>query len=376
MPFDCAAAGRGCASAALLDALPTAVLVLGPGAIVDWGNRRAGEVLGRAPGALEGTWLGALLPDVAARLAEEPAGAGAAGADSRHRTTYLRPDGSSVELGWRAASFVLPGGAPATGLIFQDLTSFEALRAERDRLLQLAAVGEVLPAILHELKNPLAAVTTAVEVLLEEVPEGAVQTELHAILGEVRRMKLGFEGIGLLNHGLRRTRYQAVDHALIEAFRVLQPQFAAKGIEARCEVKALPLLPFDAGAVRAILFNLLTNALHASSRGDVVTVGAELTPGGRSFRLVVRDTGAGMAPEVLARCRSLFFTTKSNGSGVGLALCDSVVEHDGGELAIESAPGRGTTVTVVLPLAERGASENSGFYRRIPAPGAGTPEEA
>jgi signal transduction histidine kinase len=380
MSFVCASPGGGCAPAALLDALPSAVLVVGAGGTIEWSNRRAVEVLGLRPESLDGTALGAILPQVAGYLLEHPAtgtaAAGTAEAEERHRATHLRPDGSRVELGWRAAPFSLPGGEPATGLVFQDLTALEALREERDRLLQLAAVGEVLPAILHELKNPLAAVTTAVEVLLEEVPEGPVQSELHAILGEVRRMKLGFEGIGLLNHGLRRTRYQAVDLALVEAFRVLQPQFVAKGVEARCEVPSLPLLPFDAGSVRAILFNLLTNALHASSRGGVVTVRAELARGGRAFRLAVADTGSGMSAEVLARCRELFYTTKSNGSGVGLALCDSVVAHDGGELSIESAPGRGTTVTVALPLAETGASDSSGYFRRIPAPAAGTPEEA
>lgn len=232
----------------------------------------------------------------------------------------------------------------------EDRTTFERLREERDRLLQLAAVGEVLPSVLHELKNPLAAITTAVEVLLEEVPAGHVQDDLHAILSEVRRIKLTLEGIGLVRQGLDGTRATAVDFALMEAFRVLEAQMRRKGIVARCDVPSLPLLPFDASAIRAILFNLVNNSIYACRSGDEISLDARLSEGGRVFEFNVADTGVGMAPEILERCQDLFFTTKPNGSGIGLSLCHTVVSRAGGALRIESKEGGGTRVRVRLPV--------------------------
>ena len=267
----------------------------------------------------------------------------------------FRPDGKEVVVGVRAAEVPdLRGPADSHFLVllFRDITHSGSLRAERDRLIRLAAVGEVLPSILHELKNPLAAVTTTVEVLLEEVGEGPVQDQLHAVLSEVRRMKLTFEGIGLGNQGLRSTRYCPVDFAVIEAFRVLAAPARNKGIETRTEVPALPTLPFNDAVVRAIVFNLVTNSIHACREGDSITVGARLSPLGKDLVLTVADTGCGMTPEVLARCRELFFTTRSNGSGIGLALCQTVIEKIGGELAIRSEEGRGTIVTATMPIVE------------------------
>ena len=133
-----------------------------------------------------------------------------------------------------------PDGSRCIVLLLRDITHTETLRAERDRLVRLAAVGEVLPSILHELKNPLAAVSTTVEVLLEEVGEGPVQEQLHAVLSEVRRMKLTFEGIGLGNQGLRSARYCPVDFAVIEAFRVLAAPavfFGAVGLFAGGDIR-------------------------------------------------------------------------------------------------------------------------------------------
>lgn len=334
-------------AAEVLDRLPAGVLVLDERRAIVSANLRAVAVLGRPASALVSRPLAEVLPEIAEKLGSdgEPAPD-----DDRLRASFVRPDGRLVDVGFRGGDVVVDGRA-ATVLLFQDLTGYDALRRERDRLLQLATVGEVLPAILHELKNPLAAVTTAVEVLLEEVEEGHVQTELHAILTEVRRMKLSFDGIGLINHGLRSERHAAIDYALIEAFRILEPQMRTKGIASRCDVPALPLLAFDPAVLRAVLFNLLTNSIYACPRGASIEVEARLRAPGPVFELSVSDTGTGMTPDVLARCRELFFTTKPSGSGIGLALCESVVSGAGGRMEIESSEARGTVVRVFVPFA-------------------------
>ncbi len=335
----------------ILEALDTAVLVTDSAGRVVFANPRAAHVLGRGPGLL-GMRLAELLPDVARQIGAEAS----SDAPPRSRCRGLLPDGREITIGFSVSEIGrrrLDRNREHLAILFQDITGFEKVREERDRLLQLAAVGEVLPSVLHELKNPLAAITTAVEVLLEDIAPGHLQDDLHAVLSEVRRIKLTLEGIGLVSHGLSGTRDNAVDFALMEAFRVLEAQMKRKGIVATCDVPSLPLLPFDAAAIRAILFNLVTNAIHACRPGDAITLQAGLSPGKGDFFLSVADTGCGMPSDVMERCRELFFTTKPNGSGIGLPLCVSVVERAGGQLSIESTVGRGTRVTVRLPIAPK-----------------------
>ena len=234
--------------------------------------------------------------------------------------------------------------------MMQDVTDRERVREERDKLLRIAAVGEVMPAMLHELRNPLAAATTALEVTLEDLAPGRLQVDLHAVLGELRRMRLTLEGAGLVNVGWADGRNAAADLALQETWRVLEPQLRTKGLRGRCAVPPLPLLPIDPALLRAVTFNLLNNAIQACRSGDSVELGARLASG-PALEFWVADSGPGMSPEVLARCQELFFTTKPNGTGIGLALCASAAKRTGGRLDVDSQPGQGTRVTIRIPTA-------------------------
>jgi signal transduction histidine kinase len=232
-------------------------------------------------------------------------------------------------------------------VLFRDISGLVKLRAERDRLLQLAVVGEVLPSVLHELRNPVAAVMAMVEVLVEDAT-GSLQTDLHAVLGELRRVSLGLQGIGGLGHSVRGERFEAIDEAVREACRVLETSAASKGIKLTVDVPFLPLLRLDRSVVRGVLFNLLRNAIDACSRGHRITVRAQLHE--RALTLEVDDDGPGMDPEVRARATELFFTTKERGSGLGLAICREAVERAGGTLQIDSHPGAGTRVSLRVPV--------------------------
>ncbi len=244
-------------------------------------------------------------------------------------------------------------------ITFQDITKWNALHRDRDRLLKIATVGDVLPTILHELKNPLAAITTAVEVLLEEVEEISTKEtkgSLQAILSEIRRMKLVFEGIGATHRELRTQHVMAVDEAIREAVFVLNAKAKSAGITLNCAVDNMPPLFLNTAVVRAILFNLLSNAIDACRSGDEISVCAGLKNDTSFLELVVADTGCGMPESVQAHCTELFVTTKPNGSGIGLSLCQNTVSAAGGRLEIRSTPQKGTQVTVRLPLEPPGAT--------------------
>jgi signal transduction histidine kinase len=325
----------------VLAALPTAVLLLDAQLAIVYANPRAERILGSLAGRFFFEFVHPL-PDI---FTSHTPGAVATNLRATTPVTLL-------QIGYSVAALSTEGpGDPCYAVVFQDIGPIEKLKEERDRLLQLAAVGDTLPAVLHEIKNPLAGITTAVEVLMEELDEGPVRRELTAVLSEVRRIKLALEGIGLFRSVIRTPRKQAVDRALREAFLVIEPQIRGKGLEGIARIANMPLLPLDAAAIRALLFNLVTNSIHASEPGGRIEVLADLVDKGSVLELTVTDTGAGMTPEVLALCRELFFTTKPNGSGIGLALCSQVVEKAGGTVVIDSHPGGGTMVRLRIPAA-------------------------
>ncbi|MCC6129908.1 MAG: hypothetical protein IT186_08255 [Acidobacteria bacterium] len=330
--------------APVLDAIPAGVLLVGRDERVLHATPKAVAILGSSRPELEGQPLERVLAALSELTSTPP--------DASTGQRFALKGKKGNVIGFRIGAVspeMTTASGPAYTILFQDITAVEKLREERNQLLRLAAVGEILPAVLHEIKNPLAAITTAVEVLFEEVAENHIRRELSAVLGEVRRIKLALEGIGIFRQELHSVRRSAVDRALREAFLVIEPQMKAKGIRGTLNVPDLPLLPLDSAVVRAFLFNLVTNSIHACEPGDSIDVTVSLPRGG-DLEMVVRDSGCGMTPEVLSRCQELFFTTKSNGSGIGLALCTSVAESAGGRIAVESAPGAGTTVKVVLPL--------------------------
>src|SRR5262245_31090736 len=109
-------------------------------------------------------------------------------------------------------------------------------RRERDRLLQRAVVGELLPAIFHQLRNPLASITTAVELLLEEASDESVRKDLASILREARRMDLGFQGFAVAGLELIGNAPIAVEAVMKDAAAALKPHAEAMGFAIQLEL--------------------------------------------------------------------------------------------------------------------------------------------
>lgn len=259
----------------------------------------------------------------------------------------------TLNLGERALGFrVSRSAGDRIVILFQEITEQVLLRAERDRLLQFATLGEVLPSVLHEVRNPLAAVTSAVELLVEDAEDeghAALSSELHSVLGELRRVELVFQGLGSAGRRLRCTRLHAIDRATEEVMKIMQHRARNAQVILEDEIQLMPLLPLDPAVYKALVFNLVSNAIYACNRGGRVVLSVALQ--GDTLTLCIRDNGRGMSPEVLAVCTSAFFTTRTNGSGLGLKICHEIVEEAGGSLDIQSHVGQGTRVCISLRLA-------------------------
>ena len=322
-----------------LSALPASLLVCARDGSVLTATARAAALLDLDRAEFLGARLDDLVdveipgPDEPGRTAVVPRGDGP------------RPRFLEVEL----QPAYLPGiHGQVLAVSLLDVTERERAGTERDRLLQLAAVSEILPTVLHEIRNPLAAIRTMTELLVEEATDEALQNDLYSMLREVRRIQLTLQGIGTVGRTLHAPSPSAVDFAIEEAVRTLTPSASEKGISLTAEVEAMPLLGLDLSVVRGIVFNLVRNAIDACSPGDGILVRLGLDDP-TTVRLEVADTGPGMPEDVIAHATELFFSTKRHGSGIGLALVHRSVDSAGGSFAIDSVLGEGTTIRMTIP---------------------------
>jgi signal transduction histidine kinase len=246
-----------------------------------------------------------------------------------------------------------------------DLLSERHARAEaalrrRDRL---AAMGELASGVAHEIRNPLNAIGMSIKRLRAEFRSGdeatAEQDERDELLdildGQTRRIDSTVQQF--LDYARPRPlalRSVDLDRLLAEVGESTRALAENRGVSLRAELTSVGMATLDPDQIRQVLDNLLRNAIEATPVGGDVTLAARR--GGDGVVITVRDTGAGIEPEHLPRIFDLYFTTKSEGTGVGLAVTHQIVTAHGGTLDAESRPREGTTMIVRLPL-EGGGGE-------------------
>lgn len=229
----------------------------------------------------------------------------------------------------------------------------EVRRAER-----LAALGQLTAGLAHELRNPLGTMKTSAEMLSRQVAkENEVAKEMAGYIAEevdrtnnlitrfldfARPQRLTLQKgdlAGLLDEVVKRyERERPTAIGSVAVYKNYSPD--------------IPPLNFDAQLLERALVNLLTNAAQASPAGSAVTVKARMaqTTAGPMVEIAVIDRGAGIEQKNLENIFNPFFTTKSNGVGLGLAVVSKIVDDHGGSIAVESAPGEGSVFRVFLPV--------------------------
>ena len=222
----------------------------------------------------------------------------------------------------------------------------ERLQAER-----LATVGQVASTLVHDLSSPLSAVRGYADVLEQQPAQDVRARCATGIRRQSQRMSELVRSILAFVRGGADYLFTKTDvDALVG--EVLEDLTAAHG-GSRVTLARGPgragAARLDAGAMRRVLENLARNAAQAMPEGGTLTIDARLD--GDRVVLTVADTGVGMTDEVRARLFRPFFTHgKAEGTGLGLAVVRRIVEAHGGEVDVESAPGKGTTVRVRLPV--------------------------
>ena len=240
----------------------------------------------------------------------------------------------------------------------------DSLRDAQSQLVQsekLASLGQMAAAVAHGLRNPLASIRAATQLSLTRLaPDSPLREQLVAVIDEVDRL------VKRIAHLLDFTKpavYAPAPASLPSLLEQVTAMFgermARQAVELRLECDAaLPEAWIDSSQVEQAVIELVSNALESMPAGGVLAIGLRHRPAadGRSLaELTISDTGEGIAREALPRVGEPFFTTKADGTGLGVAIAKRFVEQNKGQFAITSLE-RGTRVALTLPLLPAGGA--------------------
>ena len=244
--------------------------------------------------------------------------------------------------------------------VLRDLTEQVATQQRLIQRETLASLGEMAAGVAHEIRNPLGGIKMATRLLASaDFDGGRIPREMaDSILSGIAEI----EGIvaQLLDYA-RETRLDVQEYPLGRILAPVVEAFAAEGAGRGVQVTARGLdselvAAVDGPRLRQVVTNVMKNALEATERRGEGRVDVRLYARGPAVVVEVADNGVGMAPEHRERIFLPFFTTKPTGTGLGLAIVKKIMDLHGGEIEIDSAPGRGTTLRLVIPRAMRPAA--------------------
>ncbi|HVN36910.1 MAG TPA: ATP-binding protein [Myxococcota bacterium] len=343
----------------ILDALHEGVGMITPSGLVRRANRGLAHLCGREPSALVGLELRALLdwsPPTAPRAVDE------------EKSVLWTADRVAIPVSVSAAPLRdRQGEAMGVVVVVRDLREVEELRRRMLIQARLAAVGELAAGLAHEINNPLAFVRSNLaqlerrwKMLVE--PEALCAEEREAIGEESRELiadsLTGVDRAAAIVRGVRHFTHAGhparepanLNELLDDAISMLRPRLHPPELAIELRAGEIPPVACAPQELRQVFLNLLVNALDAVGESGrvVVTTLRE----GDAVVAEVRDDGCGMSPETLERIFDPFFTTKrvGEGTGLGLGIAWHIVQKHGGEIAVESAPGSGSSFRVRLPL--------------------------
>ncbi len=231
----------------------------------------------------------------------------------------------------------------------QELRAVQAQLVEAERM---AAIGEVVTAVAHGIRNPLANIRASAQVAL---PDSALRPKsLANIIAEVDRLEGRLkELLQFVRPAERQSKSLDLNTVLRSALQIMAGRIG----EVRMKVEerlapALPVVMGDPLLLEQVFVNLIGNAIEASPGGGTITLTTGTIQGNGGPPQVfaeVQDTGSGIQPEEILKIFDLFYTTKAQGTGLGLAIAQKFTEAHGGSISVRSQQGRGSTFRVTLP---------------------------
>jgi two-component system NtrC family sensor kinase len=238
----------------------------------------------------------------------------------------------------------------------------EELRKMQDFLVQsekLASMGKMAAGVAHEINNPLTSILLNTHLMLEKLEPSSPYTEsLTLIAEETTRCSHIVKGLLEFARQSPPQKVRADINSLLDrTVQLLENQAAFQNIIIIRQLQEdLPPLSLDRTKIQQVFWNLMINAAEAMAKGGTLMITSRLAADGRAVEVRFTDTGPGVPREILNKLFDPFFSTKSSGLGLGLAVCYGIVQGHLGAISVESEPGHGATFIVRLPVEDQAHS--------------------
>jgi two-component system sensor histidine kinase PilS (NtrC family) len=277
------------------------------------------------------------------------------GLNARMETAFQRPEGKEIKLGLSISPLKdHRGNKVGQIIIFQDLTIIKEMEESVQRSEKMATIGQLAAGIAHEIRNPLASISGAIQLLKEEKEAGeSTQRLMEIILAESGRLNRLITDFLLYAQPPKLNKKKVDIGALVDSTLEVfsrSPQWT-QGIKLAKIMDQGITIAADPQQLEQVLWNLFINAVDAMEGKGMLEVKIHKDGREDAVRLTVSDTGKGISPKDINKIFDPFFTTKQGGSGLGLSIVHKIVESHGGDISVESRPDRGTTFTLTLPAA-------------------------
>ena len=326
---------------AILESLDTGVLVADRDGTVTRCNAAAEKMLGIPRESLEGRSSLEIMRE--------------AGMDRREYPLMLH---GGMALSMTQTELNDPAGEAIGRLhLFHDVTKVRHLEERLQRRNRLAAMGEMVGCIAHEIRNPLGSVELFASMLRKDLQESPhLQSYAEHISMAVQSMdRLLANLLVYMKPNRSQAAWYDTETLVRETLTMAAHAVSGSAIKVRFDPDPLASRIWcDAAQMKQVLLNLIMNAVQAMPQGGTLSITAQADrrrkgSDAAGLRLTVRDTGSGIAPEHQSRIFDPFFTTKDDGTGLGLAIVHALVEAHGGRIDVESVMGHGTAFIVTLP---------------------------
>lgn len=323
----------------ILESLSTGVLVLNDAGVITRSNMPAGRLLGATDTELRGRRAADVLEEVGLCLRDRPQRIGQAVVTIAH--SPLRTDAGCLS---------------GSLLLIQDVTRIYQLEEQLQRKDRLAAMGEMIGRIAHEIRNPLGSVELFASMLRRDLIERP-SSQLYAeqISQAVQAMDRLLANLLLYTKPERTPRaWHQAEPLIVDALTLAAHAITKIPVDIRLDLDPwIPAIWCHDGQMKQVVLNLIVNAVQAMPLGGVLTISLKAdqaqTLGVPAVRLTVTDSGCGIEPSHRSRIFDPFFTTKDEGTGLGLAIVYAIVEAHQGRIDVESVAGEGASFTIALP---------------------------
>ena len=224
-------------------------------------------------------------------------------------------------------------------------------RTQMSRAEHMATLGEMATGLAHEIRNPLAGIAGVIEIIGRDLPDSSpARAVVKDVRQEIARInRIVSDLLQTARPHPPKVRKSDLNTTVEHAVMLGRQQGLSKGVEITLHKDpSLPEIEHDSDQIHQVMLNLLLNAIHAIDGNGKIAVTVELQ--GTNAVIEVADNGRGISPDLLPNIFRPFFTTKGDGTGLGLSLALRIIEDHQGRIDVTSAVGKGTTFSVVLPL--------------------------